>query len=494
MKKFIILGILLGFFLPNPSRAQQLKWVVDTVYTKIYEVKDFLILSNSENCIVVRGEEITLLPVSITASIQAAPREELFVEVDNKPYLWSDALSLTPLQGLGLDIDNIHSIEREGDHIAYKEKNDSIFVADLRTMEKTFVMKRGFIIFDNARYLIIRRHGSPQEDYFYDIEADKLSKLPEAFSYNTARNESLIIGYKYSGIGDPQLHVKDLELKDVILPAQNYTDFLANKNLAIFFGNRQPAIVFYQGKPMELPEEVVRVKGVFWSKCWVIENRYGKKGIMGPEGNILYTMANENVKHDFGGSGFLDIQNKGQCQLIGQDGQVVFSGPYDDANYLDDNRFAVLKGGKWSVVDKDQKVLIPFMGNRDAGFSLRKDYGRKFFCFSWNNERRFYDYDGHLIAEHTVHEGEDIFLSRTSLAGYNKNMIAGLSQEQARRVNKYDAWLYVGSTNQGREFRFERHDGTPASGWFSYVRLLPGDGLFWVWAKNKKAGVGRLEP
>ena len=478
---------LLTFF---QIEAQKYELLADTIYTNIIDLKTQTILYNSENSIVVNKAGISPFH-KIESHVLAYLQNEYLVKIDGYAYILNEDLSINFDAGLPLDFKELSKLRSRcafaGNTIAYYQ-HDSVFVDNFVSPNKTFVLSFAEHGINNENYLILEK-GYPEEKYVYNIQNQKINRLPQGHGSIEHQNSYFVIKSLFTLDSGYKVDVFDVHLNKIVDQKEGYQKYVANKDLLAVFEGKKPPKFWYKKKSIKLPSSVTYFELIDETNYCVVKNKNDKFGIMGPTGKIILPLVYDMLNPNYLFSKVILAKKGNKSYIFDRNGKELFKGKYDRAFYLCPDRFKVHSKKGTAIVNTKGDIIIPFMRERNSRLYYSNKYGKANFYWISDKRKAIFTVDGELIVEieHNGLSSSTIFESLVD--EIHLDILRSLTDQQVAQINPSDLWLKSKKNSGKFLYCLENHTGDRLTKWFNYSKHVKSTGMYIVKTNSDKYGV-----
>ena len=252
---------------------------------------------------------------------------------------------------------------------AFIEKNNKLaFIDNTGKILTDFVFERisGFPFISENR-IIIKKNG---EDVCVDGNGKVIFKcvnIVPSFYYSEGLIPFSYKGENKTGLldenGNVVLKPKYAEIK----PFKNGVTVVSNNNLQGVINKSCKELI-----PVKYPEVYINPKD---TSLILVRNDLNKYGFLNHDGKVVIPFKFDVASTFNNNIAGVGIDNK--YGYINSRGEQIIPLIYDNITLFDENGYAaVMRGSMWSVIDAEQKPLIPYVESPDVAEAKRKNLGK----------------------------------------------------------------------------------------------------------------------
>lgn len=475
--------------------AQNFEVIVDTIYNASPREGSCLLIGKDKRAIVYQDGNLKPFPLRIERMKMTGLFEGYIFQSSGFCYILGEDCTYDSSRYVELDFNELPrkdpNFEVFEDKIAYV-RNDSVFVADFNTHESKYIMTGVIVASLNSNFVWMRDLNADDE-YMYLLAQNKLVKIPTEWNYPVNREADYFIK---GHLGDI-LHVKDLEMNDVLLPSEGFDNYSYSKGYLAVESDTKSARLYFKNKRVNIDEGYDQIFVYKEGNICLLQNELQVQvNVLDAEGNVI-----KKENYDKKVSGFHTMENhvrlkKGSTlYLYNYDFELILQGDYKDMIQLDKNVFLVENYKGFEIIRKDGTVIL---SSKTLGAvtsaSVIYDYGTKLIrARSTNGEHILFDFGGSEIVRWVREDDCRNYYSSRNGVRLNVRMVASLTDEQEFKINPSGIWLATTKKGLGRKFYACDRHGNRLTHLFHKMALLDASkGLYLAKAIKGKTGILKI--
>lgn len=445
LKKAFALSLLCAIVVSG--RTQSSSILVDTIFQKNFKVDDgkYVLVSNDSTITYNEGLISSLPSNGEFGNIEFG--KNFVYGAKNKLYLLDKNLQIDTNYYVDA---KLNSFSYYGQHTKIVDdkigyiRNDSLFVSNFKNHDDVFVMTNVTLHGMNEKYIWMQSAYS-EEDFIYIYENEKLKKLPESF----ALPETELSNFIFNAPFIDNIHILDLNLKDVVKPEEGYPNYAILGDILILYGEGKSAKFFKGNQQLKFKSEYIDAHCSEYSNLCYLEDKSKKISLMNKNGEFLSDKKYDELIQNAFYMKVSIVKDRFGLHIIDAAHNHILSGDYDDAKYLYKNLFAVEKNGKTMLVDNENNVLANLNYPLISLYHCDK-FGSSLVTVTTNSEKIIIDKNGTELTKwskdlKTYSEADPNFIYFIPIEN-----IYNLSDEHEKILNPSGVYIKTIETKDGK--------------------------------------------